>query len=205
MLRFTAAAALLLTFSTTTLADLIIEARETGGDVVFTTSGSLDLTGWTKSIGSSDSFITPNGGFIAFGTPVSADLYYLGSDLSPTNFGTGGYEESTSASGDPFSFLAAGDVSFGATVWVETNYVFGQSIDATMTFENATFDTLGIDSGDTVWSWSIEPVAFGVSPVNGAPITGSITLRAIPEPSAFAFLGLIGLVAGGRSWWKRRR
>lgn len=28
---------------------------------------------------------------------------------------------------------------------------------------------------------------------------------AVPEPSAFAFLGLIGLVAGGRSWWTRRR
>lgn len=34
--------------------------------------------------------------------------------------------------------------------------------------------------------------------------SGSVTISAIPEPSAFAFLGLIGLIACGRSWWKRR-
>lgn len=28
---------------------------------------------------------------------------------------------------------------------------------------------------------------------------------AVPEPSAFACLGLIGLVASGRAWWNRRR
>ena len=89
---------------------------------------------------------------------------------------------------------------------VEAGYQFGTPINATMTFDNATIDSLGINPGDTVWSWSVEPVAFDVKPVGFAP-TSSITLRAIaiPEPSAFACLGLIGLVAGGRSWWKRRR
>ena len=50
MLRFACAAVLLLTFSSATLADLIVEARETGGDVVFTTSGSLNLTGWDEGL-----------------------------------------------------------------------------------------------------------------------------------------------------------
>lgn len=31
------------------------------------------------------------------------------------------------------------------------------------------------------------------------------TVSAVPEPSAFACLGLIVLLAGGRRWWKRRR
>lgn len=40
-----------------------------------------------------------------------------------------------------------------------------------------------------------------------SPNTRSVGFRvtAIPEPSGFACLGLIGLVAGGRMWWKRRR
>lgn len=47
-----------------------------------------------------------------------------------------------------------------------------------------------------------ELVVRDISIPGGVPIG---TWSAVPEPSAFAFLGLIGLVAGGRSWWKRRR
>ena len=201
MLRFTAAAVLLLTFSTTTLADLIIEARETGGDVVFTTSGSLDMTGWDYDSPSSlDAAINPSVGAISFGALLT-DVYQLGSAVLPTSYGSGNYVVPSSGSGDRFGFYP----NF-ATVFVEPGYQFGTPINATMTFDNATIDSLGINPGDTVWSWSVEPVAFDVKPVGFAP-TSSITLRAIaiPEPSAFACLGLIGLVAGGRSWWKRRR
>lgn len=40
-----------------------------------------------------------------------------------------------------------------------------------------------------------------------SPTTRSVGFRvtAVPEPSALAFLGLIGFVTAGRSWWKRRR
>ena len=74
-----------------------------------------------------------------------------------------------------------------------------------MTFEDKTLEMLGINPGDTVWSWELMPASGSVRPVVAA--TSSITLRAIaiPEPSAFALLGVIGIVAGGRSWWKRRR
>lgn len=41
--------------------------------------------------------------------------------------------------------------------------------------------------------------------VSGGLSWDNIRVAAIPEPSAFAFLGMIGLVAGGRIWWKRRR
>ena len=203
MIRFAAAAVLLLTFATATLADLIIEARETGGDVVFATSGSLDLTGWFKGSGFRNPFLHPARGELFFGTGGISDAYFFDTNLSPTSYGTGGLVGPNSTSGDAFGFWPSGD---GAIVFVETDYVFGDPINATMTFEDATIDSLGINPGDTVWSWlAVEPASLDVSPIV-AP-TSSITLRAIaiPEPSAFACIGLIGLVASGRSWWKRRR
>lgn len=33
---------------------------------------------------------------------------------------------------------------------------------------------------------------------------GNVTFTAIPEPSALAFLSIVGIVICGRAWWKRR-
>ena len=204
MLRFACAAVLLLTFSSATLADLIVEARETGGDVVFTTSGSLNLTGWDEGIiaGPISASIWPGLGVANFGLPSGGVQYSAPFSVSPDNYGVGGNASPDSRSGDAFTF------SFGALgneIVVDAGYVFGNPIQSTMTFEDKTLETLGINPGDTVWSWELMPTSGSVRPVVAA--TSSITLRAIaiPEPSAFALLGLIGIVAGGRSWWKRCR
>ncbi len=205
MLRFAAAAVLFWTFTPAAFADLIIEARQVGDDVVFTTSGSLDFTGWASAKSTTTTALVPSQGRIYFGAPPDSDLFTFGSTIAPSDFGSGGGRTPNSTSGDPFSFAYSFE-NFGTAVWVEAGYQFGDPIDATMTFENISIDALGMNEIDTVWSWNlIEPGSLGVRPVTIG--TSSITLRAIaiPEPSAFACLGLIGLVASGQRWWKRRR
>lgn len=73
---------------------------------------------------------------------------------------------------------------------------------------NSTF-TAAPEIGMDVNTWRVEldspnlvyPTSADAS---GAGFGPNFTITAIPEPSAFAFLGLIGLMAGGRCWCSSR-
>jgi hypothetical protein len=149
-------------------AAVIILAYETGSDVVFTYSGSLDLTGATKTDITTNSFdgISPSQGLF-LNRSTNMDRYEWSSSAGA--FGPGGLAFGAVATGD--AFVVQGFLC------VEDGYVSGNSIAGTLTYTGTTLGTLGVDfsGGDHVWTMA------------GSSDTVTLTT---PEPSSTALLGL---------------
>ena len=147
--------------------DIIIVAAETGGDVVFSYSGSLNLTGATKIDYTSNGFdgISPSQGLF-LNRVTDMDRYEWSS--SAGTFGTGGIAFGAAATGDP--------LAVEGFVGVADGYVSGSPIAGTLTYSSTTFDALGVDlSEPKVWTM--------------AGSGDTVTMQAIPEPSTLALLG----------------
>ncbi|MDP0500338.1 MAG: PEP-CTERM sorting domain-containing protein [Verrucomicrobiota bacterium JB022] len=170
------------TVSLTAHAAVNITALEVSGDVVFTAAGTLDLSSLTfagsglafNQINASASYLSMGSGF--------ADSYI--SVTGPSSFGTSEFTSSTTFSGDGIVFTST-------NLLVPAGYVSGTALSSTMTFEDATLESLGLTPGSYTWSWGSDSATLTIS----AP--------AVPEPTTYALLG--GLAALGFAAWRRRR
>jgi hypothetical protein len=167
---------------------VVVNAAETGGDVVFTASGTIDQTGWTliPNTGDDFAFIDPGGILLVGPTPAVASARFLDPPnfAGPSDFGMDNQTFASSGSGDIFGLFFN-----SVQLVVPGGYVKNDPVSGTSTYAGQTFASLSMDVGSYTWSWST------------ANTTDSLTLNVIPEPSTAALttLGLIGLV------WRRRR
>ncbi len=161
---------------------VIAQASEIGGDVVITATGSYDISGLTL-IQSDVAFLSNETGV----DPADGTLFFLTSTTdiyegvtSVPSFGTGAYALADSVSGDTFGVMSNGrlQVTSGAGV---TGMVNSQ-----MTFNNASFASLGMAEGTYQWLWSTDSLTLTV----GAPAP-------IPVPAGLPLFlcGLGGLAA----------
>ena len=175
--------------STAANAAYVIQANEVGGSVVFTGSGSLNLTALSPSspLPPNLSFVSPLAGGIVLGTPEPTRFF--SGVLGPTSFGTGPlvFLNPTSTSG------AQVGVGPGA-IRVPLSYVSGSALEiSTSTYENSTFASLRLTSGNYVWNWG--------QGANSDSLTLQIgsSVPAVPEPATWATMllgfGLIGAAA----------
>jgi hypothetical protein len=133
-----------------------VTLEQVGSNVVANGSGAINLTGLTF-FGSGVGVLTP--GIVAdFGTIimgpgafVNVDSYY--GFTGPRSFGSGEtvFRPNTS-SGDAFAFEAPGPF-FTGQITVPQGYVSGTALSDSMTFNNATFASLGVTPGTYVWRW----------------------------------------------------
>lgn len=175
-----------------TQADIIVTVTESGGDVLWSGSGSIDTT-----VLPSPGFSGPPGGFFN----PAADLFVLGTGSALP------YQDAwTGPSSLPGSFSfpsglqpGTGD-AFGwrptATdlqLFLPAGYTSGDSLAGTTTLAGQSFATLGLTGGDTVWTHG-----------SGQSLTLSVTggAAAVPEPSSLALLGLGGI---GFVFYRRKR
>ncbi len=173
-------------------AAMIIIAEETGGDVVFTYSGDVDITGATaEGPASAIAFagVIPNISVLGNTDGASdIDAYNLS---GPTSIGSGTQTNASSFTGNLFV------VQMNLTqVRLADGYVDETFISGSFTFTGTDLATLGIDdSTDYVWT------VIG----SGDTITLTFLVPPVPEPSTLTFtaLGLVGMGWLGRPRRKR--
>jgi hypothetical protein len=154
-------------------ADYIVTLQQVGSTVVATGSGAFDLTGLTSlGPGIGSPYIAPSQGLIQIGTAASAAEYT--GFAGPTSFGSGGNTFPSSSSGD---FVAIAGSSTPKIMSVPQAYVSGQSLSDTMTFNIATFASLGVTPGTYTWTWGTgvhaDSFTLQIGPAAGVPDSSS--------------------------------
>jgi hypothetical protein len=180
-----------------TRAALVINAIESGGNVIVSTSGgSLDLTG--LSIESADTNANPawqaDRAVLVIGETDAAlrvDIYD-GMTGGPTGFPTDSPGTSYGALNSILGDCCSGDkvgVIDGRFLVVPVGFTGGSIGPSSSTWFNRTFASLDMTPGSYTWSWSADSVTLNVA--------------AVPIP-AVAWLFPAGLVAG-LGWMRRKR
>lgn len=186
-----------------TKAEYTISFSQVGDNVEASGSGSLDVTDLLYLTNTTISPEVNSGSAQAeLGSGSSVSEYYLAS--GPTNFGSSGVIDASSGSGDNVGIYGA-----GRTVLVPVDYISGDSLSSSATWDNTTFSGLGLTAGTYTWTWgsgsdadsfevyipSSSPGVFG--PDNPGPAI------ATPEPASLALFGIGAICTLG--YWRRRR
>lgn len=181
--------------SSASQAALAIEFREIDSDVVMTTTGSLDLlaSDWASDATHFSEDLGSLGGTGIFATDVNADYeIYEGTDLLNVDFSTNSSIEADSRTGGPFVIL--GDRFLLFTDADNNNASTGAvtvTPDVTITWENQTFESLGLDHHATNTAIDLWRAGPGI-PSNDQLVQFTI-VSPVPEPSSALLLALGGL------------
>jgi hypothetical protein len=188
-----------LTFLTPSAAKaaLIITAKEVGTDVVFSASGTVNLTGLSFSRAEpSFAGILPDHrpfppalviGGVGTGSTILGTTAYEGLIDFPEIIGTGiAFHRFDSTTGDRFGFANNNNLP---EIFLPLGYVSGTLLAGTSIASDETFTTLGISPGTFTWNWGADTNA------------DTAIFEVIPEP----FTSLLLLVAGVAFYILRRR
>ena len=177
-----------LVFSGVTHASITINVTEVGGNVVFSTSGSLDLTGATSvlmSVSYADGVI-PGGNncYSASGAGNTADTFALTSVDLPFGTSTTLFSPPSSSTGDDFLIWGAG----GGTpqVGVSSGYISGSAINSGMVFNGATFASLTLIAGTYNFAIPNDTIVLNIGGGGAIPEPGTLMIW-----SVFAATGLV--------------
>jgi len=190
-LMFTAVTALL--FSVRPLQAFTVTIDQVGSNVVANGNGAFNLMGLTsQGLGFGGvPLVRANTGLIQIGAAPHPILDTYSGFTGPTSFGVGIQFLANIGSGD-FVGLR-GNIprgGFGGLLFVPTGYVSGTALLDSMTFNSATFASLGLTPGTYVWTWGT-----GLRNQNFTLIIGGV---GVPDGGTTAFLlgcALLGLTA----------
>lgn len=178
--------------ATAASAAVVVDVTEAGGDVLFRTTGSLDLTGLGDPGGASGGPFVFGDSFFAFGERLASWHTYDDAVVGPRPaFGAAGFIQPDSGTGGVFG-VTANDLDDPARLSVPRDYVSGEALSVTSVVEDATIDGLGLFEGSFVYTLT-----------NDDTITLNIGAAApIPLPAAgwllLGGLGAMGAVARRR-------
>src|SRR5215471_3598086 len=162
-----------------------VTLEQVGSNVVATGSGAFNLVGLILSGPGTGGvpLVQANTGLIQIGAAPHPNLDAYRGFTGPTNFGVGTQILANIGSGD-FVGLRQGTVlgGVGALLFVPTGYVSGTTLLDSMTFNNATFASLGVTPGTYVWSWG-----------NGLPNQNfTLTIGGVGVPDGGTTVSLLG-------------
>jgi len=174
--------------SASTPSGLSVTIVESGGNVVMSASGSLNINDLTLVNPSSGPY---GGGGIGvttatflIGAAGQSAAEYSGFTTTPSNFGPGGAgAPASSVSGDIFGVIWAGAPPY--TLVVPVGYTTGTAISSTQTFVSQTFSSLGLTPGTYTYTWGSGANADSINVVvGGTPVTPTPTATSVtPTPT----------------------
>jgi hypothetical protein len=133
--------------------DFNVTITQVGNDVVWSGSGSFNLTALTSAgPGSIGGGYASNQAIWAIGPNTSVDTY-SGTITYPSIFGTSAVGV-TSNTGSTFGILPGGS---GRLLYVPSGYVSNTNISGTSTYANTTIAGAGLTPGTYTWSWGSAP------------------------------------------------
>ena len=147
-----------------------VRLQQVGANVVATGSGAIDLTGlnFGTTFTNGQALIQANEAQIFTG-PTSLTSFDLYTGLSgPTDFGSGSVKFADSGSGD-----LVGIGAFELLI-VPHGYISGTPLSDSMTFNNATFSSLGVTPGTYVWTWGTGLPNQNFTLIIGGAVTSSL-------------------------------
>ena len=163
-----------------------VTLQQMGANVVANGSGAINLTGLTFFLPGIDftARIRAGVGVIITGPPGgSGDVDLYTGFTGPTSFGSGFFFFPNTGSGDIVGIDAQG---FGGLLAVPPGYLSGAALSDSMTFNNATFASLGVTPGTYLWTWG-----------TGLPNQNfTLHIRSVPDGGSTVSLlgfGLLGL------------
>jgi hypothetical protein len=170
-----------------------VRLKEVGANVVANGSGAINLTGLTLDV---SGILTPgtmgaNFGLIQTGqlTDVLVDTYT--GITGPTSFGPGG----------PFFFMAntgsgdfVGIAGLAGDIEVPGGYTSGDPLTNSLTFDNATFASLGVTPGVYTWRWG----------TNGANQFFRLVIGPNTVPDGGSTVSLLGFALFGLAALRRK-
>jgi hypothetical protein len=163
---------------------------QVGSNVVANGSGAFNLMGLTLSGIGLNGVPLISGTAIQIGAAPHTILdRYIGF-TGPTTFGTGFAHLADTGIGD---FVAI-YVNFFSSLYVPPGYVSGAALSDSMTFNNATFASLGVTPGTYVWSWGT-----GLPNQNFTLIIGGVGV-----PDGGTTISLLGCALLGLAAFRRK-
>lgn len=174
-------------------AAVLVSIEESGSDVVATMSGTYDVSALTfvgndlVGIG-----VYPELSIINFGPDSANNLdFFFGLTSAPANFGSGGANRADSFSVGTDAFSLSFDPTAGAHLVGVAPGTTSGTVSGSMTFENASFSTLGLTEGIFDWAWESDTARV---------VIGDDTIAPVPLPAGVTLLGLAlaGLGAAAR-------
>ena len=179
-------------------AGYVVDVTESGGDLVFTGSGTINTTALTdeNSVHYGGPHVTPFDDQVLFG-PVGAggiDAEYFSGIAGPSSFGPGGLAINIeSGTGDPVGLYGSDIVA------VPIDYLSGTPMSFSDTATGQTFSEVGLTPGTYTWTWG--------SGADADFLTISIGTAAVPEPAGFMMLGsgMLAILGYARRGGRGRR
>lgn len=163
-------------------AEIDITADQIGSNVVVTLAGTFNTSSGVlfaphaTTIGISQ--VYPSYPLIAYGNNSILDAFTHPNFTGPSNYGPGSFTSANS------SVLVTNGFYFDLNqIDLPTAYVSGSPLSETMTFNSATFASLGMTPDTYTWTWSNNGNSDSLVLQIGAPV---------PEPSTYVMLALGG-------------
>jgi hypothetical protein len=161
--------------------------EQVGFNVVANGSGAFNLTGlsfFAAVTGSSS--MTANIGAVVNGGGANMDAY--SGFAGPTSFGSGSVFFASLFSGD-----AVGIGGGEGLILVPQGYISGAALSDSMTFDGATFASLGLTPGTYIWSWG-----------DGANQNFTLIIGGAGVPDGGTTVSLLGCALVGLAGLRRR-